>query len=66
MLAVGDEMEGMMGREEEKYWTVALKVFAFDTKEKAQAYAEKLTDAFCDMPESEEYCSVCSVVEAAQ
>lgn len=55
-----------MESEEEKYWTVTMKVFAFDTKENAQAYAEKLTDAFCDMPESEEYCSVCSVVEAAQ
>lgn len=55
-----------MESEEEKYWTVTMKVFAFDTKENAQAYAEKLTDAFCAMPESEEYCSVCSVVEAAQ
>ena len=63
MLTVGDEMDGMMGREEEKYWTVTLKVFAFDTKEKAHAYSKRLTDAFCDMPESEEYGSVCSVYE---
>lgn len=56
-------MSAVMGREEEKYYTVTLKVFSFDTKEEARAYSRKLIDAFCDMPESAGHGSVCSINE---
>lgn len=45
----------------ERHWTVTLKVFAFETEQEARDYADKLTDAFCDMPESEGYGSACRV-----
>lgn len=39
----------------EKYYVVEFNVFAFETKEKAVEFADKLTDMFCDMPEAEGY-----------
>lgn len=37
------------------YWTVTLKVFAFDTKEQAEEYAEAMAGALVAMPETEAY-----------
>jgi len=42
-------------QETETYYTVTLKVYAFDTKEEARTYMDKLIDAFCEMPESKDY-----------
>lgn len=50
----------------DKYYTVRLDVYAFDTKEEAGAYAEKLTEAFCSMPESAECGSYCQVIEETE
>lgn len=35
------------------YYVVKLTAFAFDTKDEAEAFHDKLLDAFCAMPESE-------------
>jgi hypothetical protein len=39
----------------EHYWTINFRAFAFDTKEEAQAFEQRLIDAFCAMPESKGY-----------
>ncbi|NGQ91490.1 hypothetical protein G5V65_11335 [Rhodobacter sp. HX-7-19] len=39
----------------EKYYVVEFMAFAFETKEQAGEFADKLTDAFCSMPEAEGY-----------
>lgn len=47
-------------------YVVTLVVYGLKTREDAKKYAEALTDAFCDMPESEPYASTtrfCSAVE---
>lgn len=36
-----------------KYYVVEFNVFAFETKDQAGDFAEKLMDLFCDMPEAE-------------
>lgn len=43
-------------------WRVSLKVFAFDTKEEAREFQEKLNDAFCDLVDGMPYAAF-SVVE---
>lgn len=48
------------------YYKVILKVFAFDSKEEAQEYANRLVEVFCDMPESEPYASFCRIEEGIE
>jgi len=47
----------------EKYWTVTMKVYAFETLEDAKAYQDAFIDAFCAMPESKGYGSGCTITE---
>ena len=42
------------GMTEEKFYTVSIKAFAFDTEEEANKYMEAVIDKLCEMPESEE------------
>lgn len=44
-----------MSEPDEKYYVVEFTAFAFETKEQALEFANKLTDAFCAMPEAEGY-----------
>lgn len=37
------------------YWTVTMRVFAFDTEAQADEFHARLIDAFTSMPEAEEY-----------
>lgn len=46
-----------------KYYVVHLRAFAFETKEQAKAVADKLLDAFCDIPEAEGYGASTHIVE---
>lgn len=46
-------------------WRVSLKVFAFDTKEEAKEFEEKLIDAFCDLADGYAY-AASSIVEEIQ
>lgn len=39
----------------DKYYVVEFTAFAFETKEKASEFADKLMDVFCAMPEAEGY-----------
>lgn len=48
---------------DDRYWTVTMSVFAFDTEEEAAEYAERLGEVFREMPESAEYGSVVRVEE---
>jgi hypothetical protein len=45
------------------YFVVTLKAFAFETKEQAQAVADKLLDAFCDLPEADGYGASAQITE---
>ena len=45
------------------YYVVNLKAFTFETKEQAQAIADKLLDALCDMPEMGGYSAATTVEE---
>lgn len=47
----------------EKYWSVEMSVFAFDTKEEAGAFIEKLTEAFMAIPEAANYGSATQIKE---
>ncbi|MGR3524856.1 MAG: hypothetical protein ACU0CT_02515 [Paracoccaceae bacterium] len=47
----------------DKYWTVEMHVFAFETIEEACDYRDRLCDVFCDMPESEGYGSAYRIIE---
>ena len=47
----------------DKYWTVKMEVYAFETFADAKAYQEAFIDAFCAMPESEGYGSGCTIIE---
>lgn len=47
----------------EKYYVVKFQAFAFETKEKAKEFEEKLTNAFCAMPEAEGICATSRIVE---
>lgn len=42
----------------DKYWSVEMSVIAFDTKEEAAAFLDKLTEAFMAMPGAADYGSV--------
>lgn len=39
----------------DKYYVVEFMAFAFETKEQALEFADKLMDVFCAMPEAEGY-----------
>lgn len=38
--------------DEDRYWSVRLIVYAFESEDEAREYQHKLVDAFCAMPES--------------
>lgn len=47
----------------EKYFVVKLNAFAFESKAAAEDFADKLSDAFCEMPEAEDYGCTIGVYE---
>lgn len=44
------------------YWRVEMSVFAFASKDDAEAFSKALIDRFCAMPESDDYASSTRVV----
>lgn len=47
----------------DRYWTVRLEVYAFDSQEQADEYHQRLLDAFMAMPESAGYAATSTVIE---
>lgn len=48
---------------EQTYFAVRFDVFAFETKEAAEAFADRLTDLFMDMPEAKDLAATALVSE---
>lgn len=47
----------------ETYFVVEFRAFAFETANQAQIMADKLTDAFCEMPEAKGYGASTRIIE---
>lgn len=54
-----------MTDESTRYFGIDLRVYAFDSAEEAQAFADKLLDFICDQPEAAEVSASTHVVEAS-
>ncbi|MTH34140.1 hypothetical protein GL279_05935 [Paracoccus limosus] len=51
--------------DEDRYWSVRLIVYAFESEDEAREYQHKLVDAFCAMPESADLASTAGYFEGS-
>lgn len=51
--------------DEDRYWSVRLIVYAFESEDEAREYQHKLVDAFCAMPESADLASSAGYFEGS-